>query len=192
MDHCIETLCSVDGNIFSRTTASKALALLAKGLPASTQAAERASGTPNMKARQRCQLGTWLSMCGICQQVPVGASHAIGHVLGSHGVPHGYTSCVMLPHVLKYNEEKISRKVREKIVSAFGQDLARTTAHDVVYEFLNKLGMPQTLKEVGIQRDQFKEIARHSMKENWIKTNPKPMTAVDVEKMLERVFDSKL
>ena len=37
--------------------------------------------------------------------VTKGASHGIGHVLGgTAGVPHGYTSCVMLPHVLRFNE----------------------------------------------------------------------------------------
>ena len=36
----------------------------------------------------------------------MGASHAIGHTLGEQlpGVPHGITSCVMLPAVLRWNE----------------------------------------------------------------------------------------
>ena len=37
--------------------------------------------------------------------VAKGASHGIGHVLGGTAhVPHGYTSCIMLPHVLRFNE----------------------------------------------------------------------------------------
>ena len=37
--------------------------------------------------------------------VTKGASHGIGHVLGGTAhVPHGYTSCIMLPHVLRFNE----------------------------------------------------------------------------------------
>jgi maleylacetate reductase len=42
---------------------------------------------------------------GVENGVTKGASHGIGHVLGgAAGVPHGYTSCVMLPPVLRFNE----------------------------------------------------------------------------------------
>ena len=42
-----------------------------------------------------------------CQSGPqMGASHAIGHILGpAFDVPHGYTSCVALPAVLRWNAE---------------------------------------------------------------------------------------
>ena len=37
--------------------------------------------------------------------VPMGASHGIGYVLGAvFGVPHGHTSCIMLPAVMRWNK----------------------------------------------------------------------------------------
>jgi len=46
----------------------------------------------------------------------MGASHAIGHVLGGVlDVPHGYTSCVMAPHTLRYNES--FNKERQKRIA---------------------------------------------------------------------------
>ncbi|MFY9270679.1 MAG: iron-containing alcohol dehydrogenase [Candidatus Manganitrophaceae bacterium] len=44
------------------------------------------------------------------------ASHAIGHSLsGTAGMPHGYTLCVMLPFVMKWNKPMI--KARQVIIS---------------------------------------------------------------------------
>jgi maleylacetate reductase len=62
-------------------------------------------------------MGMWLSMVGSQSGVPKGVSHAIGHILGSTaGVPHGYTSCVMLPWVMQWN--KSANADRQEIVSA--------------------------------------------------------------------------
>ena len=56
-------------------------------------------------ARLDCQLGSWLSMTGLSAGVPMGASHGIGYVLGAvFDVPHGHTSCIMLPAVMRWNE----------------------------------------------------------------------------------------
>ena len=73
--------------------------------------------------------------------VPKGASHGIGHVLGGTAdVPHGYTSCVMLPHVLRFNAAGQRR--------APGAGSARRWAgrakrpRDAVAELIAGLGLP--------------------------------------------------
>jgi len=61
-------------------------------------------------------MGMWLSMVGSQSGVPKGASHAIGHILVvTAGVPHGYTSCVMLPWVMQWN--KSVNAARQEMVS---------------------------------------------------------------------------
>ena len=56
------------------------------------------------EARLSCQLGSWLSAFGLQARVPMGASHAIGHVLGGTcDVPHYFCTAVMMPSVLRYN-----------------------------------------------------------------------------------------
>jgi alcohol dehydrogenase class IV len=47
------------------------------------------SNPDDEEARLNCQLGSWLSAFGLQARVPMGASHAIGHVLGGTcDVPH--------------------------------------------------------------------------------------------------------
>ena len=59
----------------------------------------------NLPARLDCQLGAWTSIIGSSAGARKGASHGIGHVLGgTAGVPPGYTSCVMLPQVMRFSQ----------------------------------------------------------------------------------------
>src|SRR5208282_4161332 len=91
--------------------ALKGLSLLSGGLP-------RVKANPNdLAARHDCQLGTWLSMGPLTSGVPMGASHGIGYVLGAEfGVPHGHTSCIMLPAVMRWN--KPVNAERQVLISA--------------------------------------------------------------------------
>ena len=189
VDHCIETLCSTNGNLFADTLALKALSLLAEGLPASSVKTEKVRGSPDMDARLKCFLGGWLSMQGISQRVSMGASHGIGHALGSHGVPHGYTSCLMLPHVMKYNYDKIPESTRDTITEGMGYDKTQFTPHQAVYDFLRKLGMPRTLQDVGIKKEQIEETVQTSLHSNWLKANIKRIAADDLRKVLNDVYD---
>ena len=192
MDHCIETLCSIDTNLFADTLALKGLFLLAENLPAASEAAEKLNKGPNISARLKCQLGTWFSMQGICQGIPMGASHGIGHVLGWHGVPHGHTSCLMLPHVMKCNFEKIPESKRKKITEAMGYASDKFKPHEAVYDFLRKLRVPQTLKDVGIQQDKLDEMTELSLMSNWVKSNLKHLTTEDIHQILLNVYDGNL
>ena len=49
--------------------------------------------------------------------VPMGASHGIGYVLGAvFDIPHGHTSCIMLPSVMRWN--KSANADRQALVAA--------------------------------------------------------------------------
>src|ERR1700744_1963901 len=99
VDHAVEDICSINPTPFSDGASLHALRLLSAGLRALKQ------NPDDLEARLNCQLGAWMSIMGSQNGVAKGASHGIGHVLGgAAGVPHGYTSCVMLPHVLRFNE----------------------------------------------------------------------------------------
>ena len=98
VDHAVETLLSLDANDYTDGTALQALRSLGTGLP------RVKADASNLNARLSCMMGAWLSMVGIVSGTRLGASHAIGHILGgSANVPHGHTSCVMLPYVLDFN-----------------------------------------------------------------------------------------
>ena len=164
LDHATEGLCSPLSNPISDGIYKQALALL-------SQALRRVKHDPNdLDARLDCQLGVWLSMAGRHGGVEMGASHAIGHILGgSCGVPHGYTSCVMLPHVLRFNRSANAARQR-MVAEALGRP--GEDAADVIAELIAELGMPSRLADVGIGHDRFALIAANAMHDRWLHTNP--------------------
>ena len=98
VDHCVEGLCSREAHPYADAQALKGLSMLAQALP------RVKADAGDLDARMECQIGTWLSMGPLSAGVPMGASHGIGYVLGAvYDVPHGFTSCVMLPSVMRWN-----------------------------------------------------------------------------------------
>ena len=178
LDHAVEALCSAQANDFCDGAALQALRLLGQGLP-------RCKADPgDIEARQQCQIGVWNSMVPIQGGIPMGASHAIGHILGGTcDVPHGYTSCVMLPHVLRYNHS-VNAGRQALVAAALGQP--GREAAEVVGEFIANLGMPRTLADVNVPREQFELIARNAMHDRWLHTNPRKINGPqDVLQILE-------
>ena len=165
VDHAVEGVCSRDAQPFSDGAALHALRLLGPGLRA-------VKGNPaDEPARLACQLGAWMSMVGVQNGVPMGASHGIGHVLGgTAGVPHGYTSCVMLPHVLRFNAP-VNADRQAWVSEALGEP--GRPAADVVAGLVAALGLPGRLRDVGVREDQLDRIAEESMHDRWVRTNPR-------------------
>jgi maleylacetate reductase len=165
VDHCVEGLCSRDAHPFTDAQALKGLSMLAQALP-------HVKADPgDLDARMDCQIGTWLSMGPLSAGVPMGASHGIGYVLGAaFDVPHGYTSCVMLPSVMSWN--KSANAERQALVSAAmghpGEDAA-----EVLDWFIHSLGMPRSLRDVKIGPEHFDRIAEQAMATPWIPRNPR-------------------
>jgi maleylacetate reductase len=165
VDHCVEGLCSRDAHPFTDAQALKGLSMLAQALP-------HVKANPgDLDARMDCQIGTWLSMGPLSAGVPMGASHGIGYVLGAvFDVPHGYTSCVMLPSVMSWN--KSANAERQALVSAAmghpGEDAA-----EVLDWFIHSLGMPRSLRDVKIGPEHFDRIAEQAMATPWIPRNPR-------------------
>jgi len=165
VDHAVEDICSVNGQPIAEGASYHALRLLGSGLPT-----VKADST-NLEARLDCQIGAWMSMVGSQTGVSKGASHGIGHVLGgTAGVPHGYTSCVMLPHVLRFNHPVNAGK-QARVSEALGRP--DEPAAEVVAELIAGLGLPTRLRDVGVKPEQLDHIAEGSMHDRWIHTNPR-------------------
>ena len=181
VDHAVETYCSIDGNAYTDSTALQALRLLGRGLPTVKR------NPADLAARLDCQIGAWISMTGIVTGTRMGASHAIGHVLGgSAGVPHGYTSCVMLPAVLAFNA--MVNADRQAEISA-ALDAAGQPAAEVLDRFITGLGLPRRLRDVGVKRDDLHRIAANCMKDDWTFSNPRPIHAAqEIVPILESVY----
>ncbi len=181
VDHAVEDICSINPQPLSDGTSMHALRLLGCGL----RAVKADPG--NLEARLDCQLGAWMSIMGSQNGVTKGASHGIGHVLGgTAGVPHGYTSCVMLPPVLRFNEP-VNAERQAWVSDALGSPGGR--AGDVVAELVASLGLPGTLRDVGVKREQLDRIAEESMHDRWVHTNPRKINGPpDVRALLDAAW----
>ncbi len=176
VDHAVEDICSINGQPISEGAAFHALRLLGRGL-----AAVKADPA-DLDARLDCQIGAWMSMVGSQTGVSKGASHGIGHVLGGTAeVPHGYTSCVMLPHVLRFNHP-VNAAQQARVSEALGHP--GEPAADAVGELIAGLGLPTRLRDVGVREDQLDLIAENSMHDRWIHTNPRKIDGPAVVRVL--------
>jgi maleylacetate reductase len=176
VDHAVEDICSVNGQPISEGAAFHALRLLGKGLPAVK------ADAADLDGRLDCQIGAWMSMVGSQSGVSKGASHGIGHVLGgTAGVPHGYTSCIMLPHVLRFNHP-VNADKQARVSDALGHP--GEPAVDTVGALISGLGLPTRLRDVGVRQDQLDLIAENSMHDRWIHTNPRKIGGPGVVRAL--------
>jgi maleylacetate reductase len=178
VDHCVEGVCSGEANAFADAQALHGLSLLARGL-------KRVKADPgDIDARMDCQLGSWLSMAPLAAGVPMGASHGIGYVLGAlFDIPHGHTSCIMLPAVMRWN--KPANAARQALVTAAlghpGED-----AGDVLDGFIAGLGMPRSLGAVTIGPESFDRMAAQAMGTPWVPKNPRPIAGpAQIREILE-------
>ena len=193
VDHCVETLCSLQSNKKGDHAAREGLKLLIPALLAYQK------DPSNSKAIMQAFLGVAESVKTSHFGVEKGASHAIGHQLGPLGVPHGETSCILLPAVCKYNALKMANVHRQQEVARYllrltqiqnlleGQsaDLA-----DILTILIRTLELPRSLKDVGIGRDAFNTLAENTLSDMWAKTNPVPLVKKeDVLEILEIVAE---
>lgn len=179
VDHAVEALCSLEANAYCDGLALHALRLFATALP-------RTKDFPHdEQARLICQQASWLAASTI-GRVSYGASHGIGHALGAAAdVPHGHTSCVMLPHVMRYNLEK-TRDKQQAIAEALGAP--GEPAAQAVAALIAALGQPSTLRAVGVKREQIPVIAEGALKNRWVLSNPVPLTREKMIGLLESAW----
>jgi maleylacetate reductase len=178
VDHCVEGVCSGEANPYGDAQALHGLSLLARGLP-------RVKADPkDQQARLDCQLGSWLSMGPLAAGVPMGASHGIGYVLGAvFDIPHGHTSCIMLPSVMKWNRQ-VNAERQALVAAAMGRP--GEDAGDVLDEFIADLGMPRSLSSVKVGPEHYERIAEQAMGTPWVPRNPRKIDGpTQVREILE-------
>ena len=167
MDHGIEAICSIRGNPLVDSVCLSGLRFLHDGLL-------RTKANPDdAQARADCQFGSWLSAFGLQARVPMGASHAIGHVLGGTcDVPHYFCTAVMMPSVLRYNKPA-TREAQKSIAAALRAP--ELEASDAFAAFIGKLGLPRKLSDVGVSEDKFRLIGENAMLSIFTRSNPQPI-----------------
>lgn len=189
VDHCIEALQSTNAHPFTDALAIRSLAMLDRFLR------ECNADPTDLVARTQAHVAAWMSVCSLAN-VNLGLSHGIGHQLGARcNVPHGITSCVMLPHVMEFNRDHVGDRQRW-IAEAMGvdthdlsQEEASAAAAAAVRRLVADLGLASRLSEVGVGRDDFDGIARDALDDIIVAANPRPVRSTDeVITLLERAL----
>lgn len=181
VDHAVETWCSINVTPLTEATSLHALRIL-------PQALARAKSDPqDLDNRLNCLIGAWLSVQGVATGVDLGASHGIGHVLGgTAGMPHGETSCVMLPHVLRYNL-LVNGERQAALAQAMGDP--NTPAADQIQTLVRDLDLPGRLRDCDVPKELLPTIAEESMHDMWIPTNPRSISGPeDVMPLLDAAW----
>ena len=171
VDHAVEQLCNPERAPYADALAEVGLRYLNHGLLASK------ADPGDLDARLECQFGMWLAISGASAGHGIGASHAIGHTLGgAFGVPHGLTSCVILPAVLAWNA---SLNAGRQSLIALMLDRAEAEAADAVRDLVGSLGLPTRLADVGIKQEHYRAIAEATMHDRGVRSNPRPIHGPD-------------
>jgi len=128
--------------------------------------------------------------------VPAGLSHALGHQLGAHcGVPHGVTSCILLPQVMDFNRPAVGprqRLIAEAMgidVSGLDDEAAGAAATARLREIVAELGVETRLREWNVSEEDLAAIAKVSVEDFMSVTNPRKVESEDeILEILQSVY----
>lgn len=102
-------------------------------------------------------------------------------------IGHGETSCILLPAVCKYDANRnVNVKRQQKVTNIlwrYPEDALSTPGlkeeqaqlSDVLDAIIRELGMPRSLKEVGVGRNKIDQLAENSLHDRLAATNPLPL-----------------
>lgn len=206
LTHALEAEISTAAHDFSDAMAEKALELAFAYLPAAVR-----DGSDTV-AREK--MHTASCMAGMAfDNVSLGVNHGIAHALGAHfHIPHGRANGMLLATVMAFNAgldlppsaatpatsrvcEKLARISTRIGNTAYG---SRSGAQALVRKLTalqKEVGIPATLAEAGVTPEAFaaakEHIVKSALNDACTATNPRPVTAADVEAILGRITGFK-
>lgn len=180
VDHCCEGYLAKNVTPVYEAGLLRALSLFATSLRTTKKAPD------DLFARLDSQIAAYLA-CSNFARTGSGASHGIGYILGGrYGVHHGHSSCVMLPHVLRWNAQ-VTAERQKQLSAALGRP--QLSAGDAVAELIADLGLPSRLRDVGINEKHLEAIAEEAAKNPVVQSNPRPIkSASDVMEILRAAW----
>ena len=127
--------------------------------------------------------------------VGLGIVHSMAHSLGAFfDTPHGVANALLLPHVLKFNGQ-VCPELYKNMGRAFGLDmnnLSDEEAVDKVVEAVKdlskKLGIPQTLREIGIPQEMITSLANQAINDPCTPGNPRDVTVEDIISIYQEAY----
>lgn len=192
--HAVEACTCLQANPLSQAYGTAAIRMIAEYLELATK-----DGS-NRDARFAMALAS--TMAGIAfSNSMVGAVHAIGHALGGIcKVPHAVAMAILLPHVMRFNLEKCRDSYAALLPYLVGMEQAMATpaeqraqaSIDAVAALAHRLksicGLPLTLQEVGVSRDDFEHVAQVAVNDGALIVNPRAADEQQIIGILNAAF----
>ncbi len=129
-----------------------------------------------------------------------GLAHSLGHSFGAlFKKHHGLSVAIMLPYVVQFNSKVASEKYRE-IAEAIGE---RTNSDREgvellvkrIKELIRKVGVPLSIKELGISREEFEENLDNLVDHAWVDfctpVNPRDPNEEELRKLFMYIYEGR-
>ena len=177
LTHCIEAYLAQGDHPMADAIALAGIDLIVNHLPkavAEGQALDARSAM--MKAAM---------MGAVAFQKGLGACHSLAHPLSSEcGLHHGLANALCLPAVMDYNEDAVFERVIHVGV-LLGAELVPGGTADALRGLRQKVGLPDGLSEVGVERNKLPLLADLAVRDACHLENPRACTRDDLLRLYE-------
>jgi alcohol dehydrogenase class IV len=169
LSHAIESSLTKYTNPITTSLALQSIRLISKNLRIAVYHGN------NLDARYNMALATLTEAFSEMNAGDVEA-HAFGHLIGSiYRIPHGVACGIALPYAMEFNIV-VSADMLANIAEAMGEDTSGLTNREAAYasidavkELIKDVGLPTTLKEVGVMKEDLPILAEKAVTNPWIK-----------------------
>lgn len=183
--HCFEAWCAPGFHPMADGVALEGLRLVANALPRAYDDGGDIEARTHMLAAA--------SMGSTAFQKGLGAVHAISHPVGAlYHTHHGLTNAVVLPYVMRFNHAAIAERMAP-VAQALGLlDTSFDAVLEWVLRFRERLGIPHTLADLGVDADRAADIGRLGEIDPPAASNPVPVTAADLAAVFTGAVEGRL
>lgn len=188
LTHAIEGYITKGAWEMSDALSIKAIRLIAKNLPSAVEGDEEAIG----------EMGLAQYMAGMAfSNVGLGLVHGMAHPLGArYDTPHGVANALLLPYVMEFNADAAVQKYKY-IAQAMGvkntADMNEAewcnAAVSAVRRLAERVGVPKTLKEIGIPEEDLEQLAIDASEDICTPGNPKFASKEDILKIYKKAYN---
>lgn len=190
LTHAIEGYTTQAAWELADTLNLKAIELIAKNL--------RKAVENDPDGREGMALGQYVTGMAF-SNVGLGVVHGMAHPLSAfYDTPHGVANAVLLPYVMAFNAPYTGEKFREIAramgignVDAMSQEEYRQAAIDAVRQLSKDVGIPQTLREIGVKEEDLEALSEAAMADVCTGGNPRPCSKELVWKVYKTAFNGK-
>ena len=187
LTHAIEGYTTLGAWELADTLNLKAIELIARSL--------RGAVNNDPKGRTDMALGQYVTGMAF-SNVGLGVVHGMAHPLSAfYDTPHGVANAVLLPYVMEFNADYTGEKFREiaramgvKGVDEMTETEYRRAAIDAVKQLSADVGIPATLKEIGVREEDLDALADAAMADVCTGGNPRPCTKELVLEVYKTAF----